>query len=95
MSAYRLSTLEIKHMIEQSLLPHRCEWSAAEGDSLTLTLTNAASPEHAICMAGIKLDSMISSRAISELVAEARLLMSMNEVPVSSLDHRQASVKHW
>lgn len=95
MSAYRLSTLEIKHMIEQSLLPHRCEWDAAEGASLTLTLTNTSNPDHAICMTGIKLDTMVSSRAISELVAEARLLMSMNEVPVSSLGYRQASVKHW
>jgi len=95
MNAYRLSTLEIKHMVEQALLPHRCTWEAAEGESLTLTLTNPENPDHAICVTGIKLDRMVSSRALSELVGEARMLMSMNETPVAGLGYRQAAAKRW
>ncbi|MBC3955078.1 MULTISPECIES: DUF1652 domain-containing protein [Pseudomonas] len=95
MNAYRLSTLEIKHMVEQALLPHRCTWEAAQGGTLALTLTNPGNPDHAICVTGIKLERMVSSRAISELIGEARLLMSMNQVPVSALDYRQAAAKHW
>jgi len=95
MNAYRLSTLEIKHMIEQSLLPHRCEWAMADGGSLTLTLTSAASPQDVICMTGIKLSSLASSRAISELVGEARYLLSMSGTQSIAFADQPAPLKHW
>ncbi|MGI4840271.1 MAG: DUF1652 domain-containing protein [Janthinobacterium lividum] len=80
MAAYGLSTLEIKHLIERALLPDRCECEILDGN-LSLTLTATSAETSVIRIKNIKFDSLNSSRAIAELVGEARyqLVSSMKE----------------
>lgn len=76
MPAYGLSLLEIRHLIERALLPDRCECTVIDGE-LTLRVTNAKDPTHVVVTGAVRLESLHASRAIAELVGEARYLLAM------------------
>jgi hypothetical protein len=75
MPVYGLSPLEIRHLIERALLPDRCECTVID-DVLTLRVTSATHPGQVVTTHGVKLESLHSSRAIAELVGEARYLLA-------------------
>jgi hypothetical protein len=77
MSAYGLSPLEIKHLIERALLPDRCQFSEQDG-LLTLRLCRKDQPDACVSTVA-NLDTLLSSRAIAELVGEARYLLAHAE----------------
>lgn len=77
MSAYGLSLLEIKQLIEHALLPDRCECTVIDGE-LTLRLTSATQPSQVVFTKGVRVESLHTSRAIAELVGEARYLLAMH-----------------
>ncbi len=75
MPAYGLSLLEIRHLIERALLPDRCECTVNDG-ILTVRVTSATHPPRVVVIEGVRLESLSASRAIAELVGEARYLLS-------------------
>jgi hypothetical protein len=76
MSAYGLSLLEIRHLIERALLPDRCECTVID-DVLTVRVTSSTLPTHVVVTNPVRLESLHTSRAIAELVGEARYLLAM------------------
>ena len=71
MSIYGLSALEIQHLIERALLPDKCECDIANG-YLTLHLCTTAGSGSSVILTPVRLESLSTSRAIAELVGEAR-----------------------
>lgn len=69
-----LSTLELRHLIEQSLLPTRCvcQVSSAETPSLTIKVYDVESGSIDLLVTGIGLNTLNSGRAIADLIAELR-----------------------
>lgn len=74
MNSYGLSILEIKHLIERALLPDKCECTV-DGEFVRITLSSHADPSDAVVITGIKKESLNTSRAIAELIGEARYLL--------------------
>lgn len=75
MPVYGLSLLEIRHLIERALLPDRCECTVIDG-VLTVRVTSATHPAQVVVTDGVSLESLHASRAIAELVGEARYLIA-------------------
>ena len=71
MSTYGLSTLEIKHIIERALLPDQCECEISDG-LLKVSLRSHPDGFAKVLIREVKLDSLLSSRAIAELVGAVR-----------------------
>jgi hypothetical protein len=97
MGIYGLSALEIKHLIERALLPDKCMCTIVNG-YLTLNLDSIIDPEIAIQIAGIKMESLSSSRSIAELIGEARYRLAQESKGLmvgemrSSQSRRQAQI---
>ena len=72
MSVPFLSTLEIRNLIERALLPDLCTCVCTDGRTLDLTLQKLDEPEQRVVLSGIPLESLQSSRAIANLIGEAR-----------------------
>jgi hypothetical protein len=79
MYSYGLSTLEIKHIIEQAILPDHCDFIEQTG-WLTLRVTKKDRPD-VVATASIQLEALNSSRAIAELIGKIRYLQSNPAVP--------------
>ena len=77
MNSYGLSALEIKAVIQRVLLPDICTCTDTDKGVFSLTLTCAKDSSCQIRMPGIRADSLQSSRAIAELVGEARYLLAL------------------
>lgn len=75
MSIAFLSTLEIRNLIERALLPDQCTCECTDGQTLDLTLQKLEDPAQKVVMNGIPLASLQSSRAIANLIGEARYLL--------------------
>ena len=75
MPGYGLSALEIKHLIERALLPDRCEFIEKNG-LLALRLTQREPPFTSVTLTAARLESLYTSRAIAELIGEARSLLA-------------------
>jgi hypothetical protein len=75
MSVPFLSTLEIRNLIERALLPDLCTCACTDGRTLDLTLQKLDEPEQRVVLSGIPLESLQSSRAIANLIGEARYLL--------------------
>lgn len=71
MRTYGLSVLEIKHLIERALLPDKCECRIVNG-YLAIEIYSLTNPSDTVQINGISMDSLTSSRALAELVGEAR-----------------------
>lgn len=72
MIAYRLSTLELRSIVESAFLPMRCTCSIAPDSSMTVQITDPNSEKVELLVTGISLDRLNTTREISELVAELR-----------------------
>lgn len=75
MSSTFLSTLEIRYLIERALLPDRCTCECMDGLTLDVTLQKLDDPEQRVVLNGIPLDSLQSSRALANVIGEARYLL--------------------
>ena len=71
MIAYRLSTLELRSIVESAFLPLRCTCSVSP-DSMTVQTIDPNSEKVELLVTGISLDRLNTTRDISELVAELR-----------------------
>ena len=72
MIAYRLSTLELRSIVESAFLPMRCTCNVSSDASMTVQITDPNSEKVELFVTGISLDRLNTTRAISELVAELR-----------------------
>lgn len=72
MIAYRLSTLELRSIIEGAFLPLRCTCSVSPDSSMTVQISDPDSDRVELFVTGISLDRLNTTREISELVAELR-----------------------
>ncbi|MDY7560973.1 DUF1652 domain-containing protein [Pseudomonas sp. 10B1] len=78
MIAYRLSTLELRGIIERAFLPLRCICTVAPDYSMTVQISDADSERVDLCVTGISLNRLNTSRDISDLVAELRYDLANN-----------------
>jgi len=78
MIAYRLSTLELRGIIERAFLPLRCTCSVAPDYSMTVQISDPQSDRVDVLVTGISLDRLNTSRDISDLVAELRYDLANN-----------------
>ena len=72
MFAYRLSTLELRSIIEGAFLPLRCICSVEPRSSMTVKIIDPATGRVELFVTGISLDRLNTNREIAELVAELR-----------------------
>jgi hypothetical protein len=77
MMPYRLSTLELRSIVEGAFLPLRCtcsvtQDSVSQDESLTVQINDPGSKHVELLVTGISLSRLNTSRDISELVAELR-----------------------
>jgi hypothetical protein len=67
-----LSTLELRNIIESSFLPMRCQCTQAQDKSLTVKVFGQRTDDADLMVTGINVQTLTSSRAISNLVAQLR-----------------------
>lgn len=67
-----LSTLEIRHLIEQSFLPSRCECTIDPGAALTVRFFNDSTNQEVLVVTGIAVAQLSNGQAIATLVAGLR-----------------------
>ena len=67
-----LSTLEIRHLVEQSFLPLRCKCSIDPGASLTVRFFHDTLNQEVLVVTGISLAQLCNGLAIAGLVEGLR-----------------------
>ncbi|WP_408598401.1 DUF1652 domain-containing protein [Pseudomonas sp. PLMAX] len=67
-----LSTLEIRHLVEQSFLPSRCECTSESGDSLTIRFFQDNSNQEILVVTGVAVAQLANGHAIANLVTGLR-----------------------
>lgn len=67
-----ISTLELRHIIESAFLPLKCKCTALDVDSLTIQLINPDSLAVELCVTGVSVKDLQSSRSIAALITELR-----------------------
>lgn len=77
MNIYGLSILEIRALIERALLPDHCRFVETSDGRFSITVTSANHESCQISVRGIAFDELRSSRAIVELIGEARYLLAL------------------
>ena len=92
MNAYRLSTLELRGIIERAFLPLRCTCTVAPDHSLTVHIADRHSDRIDLFVTGISLDRLNTSREICELVTELRFELA-NQGTLHSHSQRQVHAK--
>ncbi|WP_397448826.1 DUF1652 domain-containing protein [Pseudomonas sp. NA-150] len=88
MIAYRLSTLELRGIIESAFLPSRCTCVVAADNSMTVQIADPHTGRVDLLVTGISLDRLNTSRDICDLVTELRYDLA-NNVPLYG--HAKAS----
>lgn len=78
MIAYRLSTLELRGIIERAFLPMRCKCTVAPDYSMTVQISDPQSDRVDLLVTGISLERLNTSRDICDLVTELRYDMVNN-----------------
>lgn len=92
MIAYRLSTLELRGIIERAFLPLRCTCTVASDNSLSVQIADPHSDRVDLFVTGISLDRLNTSRDICELVTELRCEMAnQSALHANTLPHAKAS----
>jgi hypothetical protein len=92
MIAYRLSTLELRGIIERAFLPLRCTCTVASDYSMTVQIADPQSDRVDLFVTGISLDRLNTSRDICELVAELRYELA-NQGALHAQPHMQVHAK--
>jgi hypothetical protein len=67
-----LSTLELRHLVEQSFLPTRCECTVSSSEALTVRFFQSTSNQEILTVTGISVVPLNSSHAIAILIADLR-----------------------
>ncbi|MNF88389.1 DUF1652 domain-containing protein [Pseudomonas sp. Irchel s3b6] len=67
-----LSTLELRHLIEQSFLPTRCECTVDPTAALTVRFYQGASSQEMLVVTGISMAPLNNGYAIASLIADLR-----------------------
>lgn len=74
-----ISTLELRRIIEESFRPLECHCTLSPGNSLQVRVTDPETGSVDLLVTGISTNALVSSRAISELIAELRYDLAMNK----------------
>jgi len=67
-----LSTLELRHLVEQSFLPIRCECTVSSSEDLTVRFFQSTSNQEILTVTGISVVPLNSGYAIATLIADLR-----------------------
>lgn len=67
-----LSTLEIRHLVEQSFLPSRCECTIDTGAALTVRVFHETSNQEILVVTGISVTQLKNGQAIANLIEGLR-----------------------
>lgn len=86
-----LSSLEIRHLVEQSFFPSRCECTAGSGDSLTVRFFQENSNQEILVITGISVAKLTNGHAIANLVAGLRQDLELVIFTLGSVFNQQAS----
>lgn len=90
MIAYRLSTLELRGIIERAFLPLRCTCTVAPDYSMTVQIFAPKSDRVDLFVTGISLERLNTSRDICDLVTELRYDLA-NHSQLHAYPHAKAS----
>lgn len=83
-----LSTLELRHLIEQSFLPIRCECTVDTPATLTVRFYENISNREILIVRGISIAQLNSGHAIATLIAGLRKnLLRVRSTPRNSANH--------
>lgn len=83
-----LSTLELRHLIEQSFLPIRCECTVDSPEALTVRFYQGNSNQETLVVTGISIAQLNCGHAIASLVADLRSdLERASPLPSSPIIH--------
>ena len=74
-----ISTLELRRIIEESFLPLDCQCTLLPTNALQVRVTDPATGRVDLLVTGISTATLVSPRAISELVAELRYDLATNK----------------
>ncbi|MBC8781685.1 MULTISPECIES: DUF1652 domain-containing protein [Pseudomonas] len=74
-----ISTLELRRIIEESFRPLECQCTLVTGNSLQVRVTDPATGRVDLLVTGISTNTLVSPRAISELIAELRYDLATNK----------------
>jgi hypothetical protein len=86
MIACRLSDLELRSIIESAFLPLRCNCTVSALKTMTVEVIDPVTEHVELCVTGIALDRLDTSRAICELITHLR-----SELDHSTHQHALAS----
>lgn len=67
-----LSTLELRHLVEQSFLPTRCECTVDPPSALNVRFYRSTSNQEILIVTGISIAPINNSYAIASLIADLR-----------------------
>lgn len=67
-----LSTLELRHLVEQSFLPTRCECTVDPTAALTVRFYQGASNQEMLVVSGISIAPLNNGFAVASLIADLR-----------------------
>ncbi|VVN48108.1 hypothetical protein PS874_06418 [Pseudomonas fluorescens] len=67
-----LSTLELRHLVEQSFLPTRCECTVDPPEALTVRFFQSSSNQEILTVTAISIARLNSGHAIATLIEELR-----------------------
>ena len=67
-----ISTLELRHLVEQSFLPTRCECTVDPPEALTVRFFQSSSNQEILTVTAISIARLNSGHAIATLIEELR-----------------------
>lgn len=81
MSVYGLSELELRHIIELAFLPARCRCTSSHtgAPSLIIEIYDEGPGSIALLVTSVDINTLNSSRAVSNLIAELRHDLKFNK----------------
>ena len=80
---------ELVETIIGSFRPDTCECHVRSDISLDITLTSYANPTRQITMTGVYIPSLLTARAIANLVLEGRYLLSLSAEATASISRQE------
>ena len=90
-----LSTLEVRHLVEQSFLPIRCECTIDPGAALTVRFFHDVSNQEVLVVTGISIAQLSNGHAITSLVAGLRQDLELaSSAPGYTVNHPASKPLH-
>jgi hypothetical protein len=88
-----LSTLEIRHLVEQSFLPSRCECTIDPGAALTVRIFHETSNQEILVVTGISIAQLSTGQSIASLIEGLRQDLELVK-SAPSYPHNYLTSKH-